>query len=292
MRIDRRRAILAAGAVAAGAAAALAGGARRAAAQPAALERWAVVYTAKVEPAAFRDYSLVVLDSKEHPPLRLLIEQGKTVLGYISLGEVEQFRPWYKQVEAEGILLDRNPHWPESRYVDVRDPRWTRRVVEELVPRILLRGFHGLFLDTLDNPPDLERRDAQRFKGMTEAAASLVKALRRHFPRIPIMMNRAYEILPTVEGEITSVLGESVFADFDFEAKRYRLVEAALYRRQVEMLQAARSRRPGLKIYTLDYWEPDDRAGLARIYAEQRRNGFIPYVSVLKLDRIVPEPDR
>jgi uncharacterized protein (TIGR01370 family) len=288
IRIGRRQAVLASGA----AALALASGGSAGAQSRAASERWAVVYTAKVDPAALRDYSLLVLDSREHPPLRGLIEQGKTLLGYISLGEVEQFRPWYKAVEAEGILLERNPHWPDSRYVDVRDRRWTRRVIEDLVPQIMLRGFHGIFLDTLDNPPDLERRDAARFKGMTAAAAALVQALRRHFPRAPIMMNRAYEILPAVEGDITSVLGESVFADYDFEARRYRLVEPTLYRRQVEMLQAARARQPGLGVYTLDYWDPEDRTGIARIYAEQRRNGFAPYVSVLKLDRIVPEPDR
>jgi polysaccharide biosynthesis protein PelA len=287
-RIGRRQAVLETGA----AALALAAGAPARSRAQAAPDRWAVVYTSKVDPAALKEYSLLVLDSKEHPPLRGLIEQGKTLLGYISLGEVERFRPWYRAVEAEGILLDRNPHWPESRYVDVRDRRWTRRVLEDLVPQILLRGFHGIFLDTLDNPADLERREPERFKGMTAASAALVKALRRHFPRAPIMMNRAYEILPTVEGDITSVLGESVFADFDFEAKRYRLVEAALYRRQVEILQAARSRQTGLKVFTLDYWDPEDRAGIARIYTEQRRNGFAPYVSVLKLDRIVPEPDR
>jgi uncharacterized protein (TIGR01370 family) len=256
----------------------------------AAEERWVVVYSATPSIEAFRPYKLIVLDSVHHPPLRPLLEQRKTVIGYISLGEVEQHRSHYAAVERDGILLDRNPNWPDSRLVDVRDPRWTRRVVEELVPRILHKGFHGIFIDTLDNPADLERRDAARFKGMTAAAANLVKAIRRHYPAIYIMVNRAYEILPEIDGEIDAVLGESVRSEIDFAANIYRRTDPSSYGKQVEWLNAARRRRPALKIYTLDYWRADDLAGIARLYAEQRKNGFIPYVATRQLDRIVPEP--
>jgi uncharacterized protein (TIGR01370 family) len=253
-------------------------------------ERWVVVYSEKPAIPEFRAYNLVVLDSIHHPPIRPLLEQRKTVIGYISLGEVENYRDYFKEVEKEGILYEKNPNWPDSRYIDVRDQRWTRRVVEDLVPRILHKGFQGIFIDTLDNPAELERRDPQKFKGMTEAAANLVKAIRRHHPRIHIMLNRSYEILPAVDGHIDSVLGESVFTEIDFEKKSYRLADPKVYRQQVEWLQAAKKRQPKLKIYTLDYWVPTDTAGVARIYAEQRKNGFIPYVSIKDLDRVLKEP--
>ena len=267
----------------------LAGGMRPA---PAADERWVVVYTEKPAIAEFRDYGLVVLDSLHHPPIRPLLEQKKTVIGYISLGEVENYRDYYKAVEKEGILYEKNPNWPDSRYIDVRDTRWTRRVIEELVPRLLHKGFQGIFIDTLDNPADLERRDPVKFKGMTEAAANLVKAIRRHYPRIYIMLNRSYEILPAVDGQIDAALGESVFTEIDFEKKTYRLAEPKVYRLQVQWLKEAQARQPKLKVYTLDYWPPTDAAGIARIYAEQRKNGFIPYVSVKELDRVLKEPRR
>jgi uncharacterized protein (TIGR01370 family) len=255
-------------------------------------DRWVVVYSEKPAVAEFRDYGLVVLDSVHHPPIRPLLEQKKTVIGYISLGEVENYRDYYKAVEAEGILYEKNPNWPDSRYVDVRDARWTRRVVEDLIPRLLHKGFQGIFIDTLDNPADLERRDPVKFKGMTQAAANLVKAIRRHYPRMHIMLNRSYEILPAVEGLIDSVLGESVFTEIDFEKKTYRLADQKTYQQQVKWLKEAKARRPKLKVYTLDYWPPTDTAGVARIYAEQRKNGFIPYVSIKELDRVLEEPAR
>jgi hypothetical protein len=125
---------------------------------------------------------------------------------------------------------------------------------------------------------------------MTNAAANLVKAIRRHYPRMYIMLNRSYEILPAVEGQIDSVLGESVFTEIDFEKKAYRLAAPNTYRLQVKWLKEAKARRPKLKVYTLDYWPPADTAGIARIYAEQRKNGFIPYVSIKELDRVLKEP--
>ena len=273
-------------------AATLAVAAGTAGAAAAADERWVVVYSEKPAVAEFRDYGLVVLDSVHHPPIRPLLEQKKTVIGYISLGEVENYRDYYKAVEAEGILYEKNPNWPDSRYIDVRDTRWSRRVIEELVPRLLHKGFQGIFIDTLDNPGELERRDPVKFKGMTEAAANLVKAVRRHYPRMYIMLNRSYEILPAVEGQIDAVLGESVFTEIDFEKKAYRLADTKTYQQQVKWLKEAKARRPALKIYTLDYWPPTDAAGIARIYAEQRKNGFIPYVSVKDLDRVLKEPAR
>lgn len=252
---------------------------------------WILVYTDKVPVKTLLRYDTIILDSRYHPPLRPLIEAGKTVIGYISLGEVEKFRPHFKAVETQGILLQWNKNWPDSRYIDVRDPRWTKRVIEELIPQLLQKGFRGIMMDTLDNPAELERQDPVKYRGMTAAAARLVRTIRRHYPDLIIMMNRAYEILPHVERHIDIVLGESVYADYDFAKKNYKLVKKDLYEQQVRWLQAAKKRAPNLRIFTLDYWYPKDRKAIAAIYKVQRGNGFEPYVSTIKLDRVHPRPE-
>jgi uncharacterized protein (TIGR01370 family) len=256
----------------------------------AATPKWVVIYTNKVPIDALIPYQTIVLDSRYHPRLQPLIDRNKSLLGYLSLGEVEKYRPYYKELEKEGILLGTNRNWPDSRYVDLRDPRWTRRVIEELIPAILHKGFNGIFLDTLDNAAQLERRDPVKYKGMTQAAVRLVKTIRQHYPRIAIMMNRGYEILPKVARDIDIVLGESVYADYNFNTKTYQRVPKALYEKQVKWLKAAKAIAPGLKVFTLDYWRPQDRAGIEQIYRAQRRNGFHPYVATVKLHRVIPEP--
>lgn len=271
----------------------LAAGAGRATAQPLGdVDPWIVYYRAEEKPAAFLDYKLVVLDADRHPPLAAIRAPGRPALGYISLGEVEEGRAHFKAVEADGILLMRNEHWQESRMVDLRDARWRRRVLDDLVPAILKRGFDGLFLDTLDNAAHLERVDPRTYAGMTAAARGLVLALRAKFPAARIMLNRAFEILPEVERAIDIVLGEAVYAAYDFEREEYGLVREDLYRRYVGELKAAKARRPELTVCTLDYWDPGNPEGIKRIYRVQRANGFAPYVATIALDRIVPEPGR
>ncbi len=252
--------------------------------------KWVVVYTDKVPIDALVPYHTIVLDSRYHPRLQPLIDRNKSLLGYLSLGEVEKYRPYYKQLEKEGILLGVNQNWPDSRYVDLRDPRWTRRVIEELIPAILHKGFNGLFLDTLDDAGQLERQDPVKYKGMTAAAVSLVKTIRQNYPQIVIMMNRGYDILPQVARDIDIVLGESVFADYNFKTKTYQRVPDAQYRQQVKLLKAAKAEAPKLKVFTLDYWRPKDSKGIRRIYRAQRQNGFMPYVSTVRLQRVIHEP--
>ncbi len=284
-----RRAVVG-GVLAGGAAMALPGSGLAAPRASGSALRWAVYYADREPTRAFDPYDLLVLDSRHHPPLRPLKDRGKTLLGYISVGEVETHRPWHDRVKGWGLLDQENPNWPGSFYVDLRDRRWVKLVVEELVPALLRAGFDGVFLDTLDNPPHLERTDPKRWAGMTEAAARLVATLRTNWPHVPIMQNRAYEILPQTARMIDYALGESVFAGWDFAAKKPHRQSEEDYRFQVEALTAARALNPALGVMTLDYWDPADSAGLRAIYARQRANGFSPYVSVVELDRLVAEP--
>ncbi len=252
--------------------------------------RWLAYYSDKASPQEFGAYTLLVLDSDHRPELEPLAERGKTLLGYLSLGEAERYRHHFQEVADSDLLLAENPHWKGSYGIDIRHRSWTEKVIYELIPGLLHQGFDGVFLDTLDTPLHMERQDPERYRGMTEAAVRLVKTIRRHYPGIKIMLNRAYEILPQVAGDIDIVLGESVYADYDFETKSYKRVPQALYELQLGYLKDAMKRNPSLEVYTLDYWEPQDREGIAAIYRVQRANGFKPYVATVALDRIIPEP--
>jgi uncharacterized protein (TIGR01370 family) len=252
--------------------------------------RWVCYYSDTAPTAAFDPFELLVLDSDSHPQLQPLSDRKKKLIGYLSVGEIENTRSHFSAAQADGILLEENKNWKGAFLIDVRDPRWTKQVVEHLIPEILGRGFTGVFLDTVDNAPYLEQTDPVHYKGMAAAMVRLIKAVRRQFPRIQIIMNRGFDILPDVAGDIDMVLGESMFTNYDLTAKKHRLAQPTEYRAQVELLKQVRQRNPRLTILTLDYWDPADRQGVARIYREQRANGFAPYVATIGLDRIVKEP--
>ncbi len=158
------------------------------------------------------------------------------------------------------------------------------------MPRILANGFQGLFLDTLDSSLHLEQLDPSRYRGMAAAAAELIREIRRLRTGITLILNRAYSLLPEVDRDIDVAMGESVYTTYDFERKIYSRVPPSAYRQQVEWLRAAARRRSGLRIFTLDYWDPSDKEQIAHIYREERANCFSPYVTSIDLTHIVPEP--
>jgi hypothetical protein len=55
------------------------------------------------------------------------------------------------------------------------------------------------------------------------------------------------------------------------------------------MAATGKARQTQLKVYSLDYWDPADRAGIRDINAIQRAHGFMPYVGTSTLTKIIPE---
>ena len=76
--------------------------------------RWVVYYSDEAPLSAFEPYNLLILDSDYHPPLGPLAQRGKTLIGYISVGEVESERAHFAEVQAESILLQENENWERS----------------------------------------------------------------------------------------------------------------------------------------------------------------------------------
>jgi len=253
-------------------------------------EKWIVYYSDKAAVAAFAPYSLVIFDSRYHPPLAPVAAQGAQILGYISVGEASPDYPYFGQLESEGLLLRSNPNWPGNRVIDLRDPRWSRRLCEEVIPAVRKRGFHGIFLDTLDSALHMEEQAPMQYSGMAAAARSLIRTIRRANPGMPIALNRGYSVLASVAGDIDIALAESVYTTYDFQTREYKKVDAGVYQRQIQLLRAAVAKNRRLRILTLDYWDPADSPFIRRIYAEQRRNGFSPYVTSIDLKDIVSEP--
>jgi hypothetical protein len=125
---------------------------------------------------------------------------------------------------------------------------------------------------------------------MDAGVVDLIKALRRRYPDHLIMVNGGLELADRLRGVAHRFAMESSLTSWDFEKKtaRWRRPdERAWVRARVGRARAANE---ALKIYALDYWDPNDHAGIRRIYAEQRAAGYIPYVATIALDRVVPEP--
>jgi hypothetical protein len=94
-------------------------------------------------------FDLVVVDGEGATTelVEALQADGGLVLGYLSVGTVEEGRSW--TAAAHPHRLDRWEDWDED-FADVADPGFRRLVVEQVAPQLLATGVDGLFLDNTD----------------------------------------------------------------------------------------------------------------------------------------------
>ncbi len=249
-------------------------------------KRWAVYYDDVLPPERFLPYDVVVFDSINYPRLRPLQNRGKTLLGYISFGEAEEYRYYFDNIKKQDLLLEENPNWPGHFIVDARNPLWAKYLVEVLVPDVLRRGFDGIMVDTLDSLVFLEMDHPDKYRGMAQAAADLIHAVRMHYPDMPIMINRGIEILPKIEQDINMLMAENIYTNHNFKTGEDYIYDEAEYLDNLNKIKASQKRAPHLEVYALEYWDPKDEEGVQKIIAKHKSTGFYPFVSVIGLDEL------
>ncbi len=253
-------------------------------------ERWVVYYGDKEPAERFRDYGLIVLDRDFHPSLEPLRREGRTILGYVSLGEAETFRSDYSRLIDAGLVIKHNPLWKDHSIIDLRRPEWTEHLISTVIPQVIAKGFDGIMLDTVDSPLELEAEDPNQFSGMADAAIRILRTLRARFPQLTIMLNRGFEILPAVSDDIDLVLAENLYTDWQPGEAKPMLVPQSEYLQALNTIKGAIQRAPHLKVYTVDYWPETDHEGRKKIYRAMRDQGFVPYVASIDLQSVQPEP--
>lgn len=82
---------------------------------------WVAYYGQSAQPESFLPYDIIVLDSDYPNDISFLSEEGKTVLAYISVGEISQQRPYFDEVAHQGLILTENKNWPGSYRVQQAD---------------------------------------------------------------------------------------------------------------------------------------------------------------------------
>lgn len=254
-------------------------------------EKW-VVYYGDTQPAeAFLAYDVVLFDRMYHPPLAPLLEdQDRIVLAYVSVGEIHGFREAeIRTLKKEKALLKANKQWG-SHIVNLTSATWRSMVMAD-IQDALDQGFHGVMLDTIDTPLQAAAEQSDELgKANHEAAIQLISDIRQTFPTMAIMLNRGFPILNEVSQQLDFTLAESILSETNVSTGQSKLFPPMTYREMTSKLQDAVRKSPKLRIYTLDYWKPDDVEGIKLLYALHRANGYVPYVTTPDLRTLTPEP--
>lgn len=195
------------------------------------------------------------------------------MFAYVSLGEVDPGRAATKGMDKKWFIGS-NKTW-KTDIVDTSNPEWRAYFIDKVVAPLWRAGYRGFFVDTLDSyrlavqPGDFPRMEA----GMV---ATLLE-LRQRFPGVKLILNRGFELVGRLKGEIFAVAAESLFQGHDPESGNYRQVPEKerqwLLARFQEVLEA------GVPVIAIDYVSPDQRDLARSTAAKIKELGIIPWVT-------------
>jgi len=228
------------------------------------------VYYGQNEIEKLSKYDLVILEPENYSKeeIEMLKRNGTIVLAYLSLGEVNEDRWYFKYVKD--CTLGKNPNW-NSYYVNVSCKKWQDLVLHELIPKILNKGFDGLFLDTVDV--------VDVYPNMKESMVKLIESIREEYPNIVIIQNRGFSIVNETAEYIDGVLFECFTTYYNWSSKTYEVwsgEDLEWINEQAEKLLNLK-KKYGLVVLTLDYADSDE---LRRVCVKHAKEfGFVPYVS-------------
>ena len=224
-------------------------------------------------------FDLVVVDGEEATAaqVRSLRASGKVVLAYLSVGTIEPGRSWYRAAKPYR-LPDRFEEFGEY-YADTARPGYRTLVAGRVAPRMLRKGFDGLFLDNTD---------------MTETHRSQTRGMRLLVRRLARLAHgRRGGLLFTQNGD--DVIGptlslydgwnrEDVTSTYDFATHRYKRVSAGDTKRAQHTMR--RFRASGLLVTSSDYTRAGDSASARAAVTNSCAAGGLPFVTNIGLTRI------
>lgn len=249
------------------------------------IDSWAAFYGPQASREALQGPDLLVLEP-DHPWSPASFRRpGQRILAYLSLGEVHKTRSYYPALEKARALAGPNPDWPGAVRLDPRSEAWRKLVLGAIAPALMTKGYDGFFLDTLDVGAYLERE--RQYPGATVAMARLVSDLHAKFPQAVIVANGGLDLLPHAADALSGVAVESVFTDYDFASKQYRMRAADGARERAQWLSSTVTPY-GLPLLVLEYVAPDATGSRTGVAGEVKAAGFVPFVSDIGLEHLEP----
>ena len=227
----------------------------------------------------FRDYGLVVVDGEgvTAAQVRRLRRGGRIVLGYLSVGTIENYRSWYPRAKA--YTLDPDANWPGEWFADTSKAGYRTLIAGSVAPMILRKGLDGLFLDNVDM---VEQHRAQR-AGMFRLVRMLRARLDAGRHRYLFAQNGEDVIGPIVRS-LDGWNREDVTTAYDFGAQRY--APATADDQAAALAALRRMSRRGLLVTATDYTANGDTGAFQEAVSAACAAGALPFVSDIGLRRI------
>jgi len=220
------------------------------------------------EIARLRGYKTVVIEPSEFQAdqIRALQESGTSVYGYINIGAIEEYRPYFDRFRA--LTLGVYENWEDERWVDVSSSLWQDFIVNNLGRQFADLGMDGFFLDNADVYYHYPTEEI--YQGLIK----ILQGLKTY--NIPLILNGGDTFVSRCleEGIAMSLIDginqETVFTSIDFDHGAYGKQseeETAYFQDYLSKVRSA-----GLSVFLLEYHA--DKSLYKTIDAYCKENGF------------------
>jgi cysteinyl-tRNA synthetase len=254
-------------------------------------------------------FDMIVIDHAPHPkqnvvempftgsdiePLKRKPEGARRlVLAYLSIGEAERYRYYWKpewdapQTRPAWLGME-NPNWPGDYQVTFSNPEWQRIIFgtpDSYLDRITAAGFDGIYLDRVDAYQDVEEASPGAADDMTRFVVRLADYARRINPSFLIVMQNAEELLTsrTLSGRLDAIAKEDLMYGF---GNTETANPPPMLRGSLSYLR--RGKRQGLTVFVLEYVTAPEKISAVRALAE--REGFVMHLTERLLGTLSVEP--
>ena len=230
----------------------------------------------KIDPEVVKGYKLVVLEPAHYnkEEVACFKENNLKVVGYFSTTEVNTAASYYNEVRD--YTIDKNNNW-NSYFLDIAESK-VQEVLLGHVRIIMEKGFHGLFLDTLDN--------TSKWGSMLDNKKDVIQFIKTVFkqnPNIYLVQNGGIFLLNETQNYIESVVVESVLSNYDFLKKSYELRD---YKDQKNRLESLKKIISGYskEVFVIEYANTEKTlTKLASFYNKKCYNYFIANIDLQKV---------
>jgi hypothetical protein len=242
-----------------------------------AAERTAFHYGSHVPSELLSAYDQVVVEPDHLASLKPFAEHRARALAYLSVGEVAQKSERARAIDAAWVLAE-NRAW-SSWVMDLEHPGYQAYLMRRF-EELWAKGYRGFFLDTLDS---YRLAAPQRDAGLRNALVKIIRELGRRHPDARLLVNRGFEVLSDVRGQVSGVVAESLFDRWDASTQSYQRVPEADRRWLAAELTRARDQL-GLPVTVIDYRPPREKLEARETARKIAALGFEPWVANATLD--------
>jgi len=233
---------------------------------------------------ATNQYDMVILDADHYPPHQQFSSQCLRI-GYISVGEAEDYRFYWNQISKRPWIISENPNWEGNYYVDVRSAEWHSLLLNHVIPKIVANGFQGLFIDTLDTVDVLEEELGNKFSGSKVSMIALIEKIRQRYPELLLISNGGFSILKQIAPYLDGILVEDIYMMVDFKNDSYMKVSKSDRKYKINKIKEALTINP-LPVFNIEYISENNHKLIKKYIHKSKKLGFKPYIAEKNLNKI------